>query len=126
MQGIITFAGGTIGGATGLSLGTLNHENMHQWFGDNVSEAAFNLTFWKEGFATLGEYLCTARNTPAPCGTPGTPATDAAFEASLIARFNGTGNYGTSSTSFWTSAPSNPTVNNLFATSSTYTRPGTA
>ena len=30
---------------------------MHQWFGDNVAEAAFNLTFWKEGFATIGEYL---------------------------------------------------------------------
>ena len=62
MQGKITFAGGTIGGATGTSLGTFNHENMHQWFGDNVAEAAFNLTCWKEGFATLGEYLCTARN----------------------------------------------------------------
>ena len=34
---------------------------MHQWFGDNVAEAAFNLTCWKEGFATLGEYLSTAR-----------------------------------------------------------------
>ena len=30
---------------------------MHQWFGDNVAEAAFNLTWWKEGFATIGEYL---------------------------------------------------------------------
>ena len=30
---------------------------MHQWFGDNVSEASFNLTFWKEGWATIGEYL---------------------------------------------------------------------
>ncbi len=126
MQGKITFAGGTIGGSTGLSLGTLNHENMHQWFGDNVSENSFNLTFWKEGFATLGEYLCTARNTPTACGTPGTPASDDAFEQSLINRFNGTGNYGTSSSSFWTSAPSNPTVGNLFTTSSTYTRPGTA
>ena len=58
MQTKITFAGGTIGGTTGTSLGTFNHESMHQWFGDNVSEAAFNLTFWKEGFATLGEYLC--------------------------------------------------------------------
>jgi peptidase M1-like protein len=120
MQGKITFAGGTIGGATGTSLGTFNHENMHQWFGDNVSESSFNMTFWKEGFATLGEYLNTARGTPP--GITGGPA----FEASLVSRFNGTGNYNTTSSSFWTTAPSNPTVGSLFTTSNTYTRPGTA
>ena len=43
---------------------------------------------------------------------------------SLISRFNT--NYGTTSTTFWTAAPSNPTVGNLFTTASTYTRPGTA
>jgi hypothetical protein len=118
MQTKITFAGGTVGGAAGTSLGTLNHENMHQWFGDNVSEAGFELTFWKEGFATLGEYLNTAR-AAAGGGTGGN-----AFENSLIGRFNT--NYGTSSSSFWTAAPSNPTVGNLFSTASTYTRPGTA
>ena len=120
MQGKITFAGGTIGGSTGTSLGTFNHENMHQWFGDNVAEGSFNLTFWKEGFATLGEYLNTARGTP-PGITSGP-----AFEASLVSRFNGTGNYNTTSSSFWTTAPSNPTVGSLFTTSNTYTRPGTA
>ena len=62
------------------SLGTFNHENMHQWFGDNVSEAAFNLTFWKEGLATLGEYLATARTAATAAGGLGTPAGDAAFE----------------------------------------------
>jgi aminopeptidase N len=118
MQTKITFAGGTIGGATGTSFGTLNHENMHQWFGDNVAEAGFELTFWKEGFATLGEYLNTAR-AAAGGGTGGD-----AFENSLIGRFNT--NYGTSSASLWTAAPSNPTVGNLFSTNSTYTRPGTA
>ncbi|HSC51495.1 MAG TPA: M1 family aminopeptidase [Gaiellaceae bacterium] len=118
MQGKITFAGGTIGGSTGTSLGTFNHENMHQWFGDNVSEAGFNLTFWKEGFATLGEYLATAR------GAAGGASSGPAFENSLIGRFNT--NYGTASSTFWTSAPSNPTVGNLFTTSFTYTRPGTA
>src|SRR5689334_11456576 len=117
MQGKITFAGGQIGGTTGTSLGTFNHENMHQWFGDNVAEGAFNLTFWKEGFATLGEYLNTARGTP-PGITSGP-----AFEASLISRFNATGNY--NSSSLWANAPSNPTVGNLFSTASTYTRPGT-
>ena len=64
MQGKITFAGGQIGGTTGTSLGTFNHENMHQWFGDNVAEAAFNLTWWKEGFATLGEYLSRRADAP--------------------------------------------------------------
>ena len=124
MQTKITFAGGTIGGTTGTSLGTFNHESMHQWFGDNVSEAAFNLTFWKEGFATLGEYLSTARGAATAAGGMGTPAGDAAFETSLISRFNT--NYGTTSSTFWTVAPSNPTVGNLFTTANTYTRPGTA
>ncbi len=126
MQGKITFAGGSIGGSAGTSLGTFNHENMHQWFGDNVAEAAFNLTWWKEGFATLGEYLCTARKTPLPCGAAGPDATADAFESSLIARFNGTGNYNTTSSTFWTQAPNNPSVNSLFTTAFTYTRPGTA
>jgi hypothetical protein len=118
MQGKITFAGGSIGGSTGTSLGTLNHENMHQWFGDNVSEGAFNLIFWKEGFATLGEYLATARI------AAGGGSSGPAFETSLLNRFNT--NYGTTSASFWTTAPSNPTVGSLFTTSNTYTRPGTA
>jgi hypothetical protein len=124
MQTKITFAGGQIGGSSGTSLGTLAHENMHQWFGDNVSEAAFNLTFWKEGWATVGEYLNTANTAATNAGGLGTPAGNAAFDTSLINRFNS--NYGTASNSFWTGAPSNPTVGNLFTTSSTYTRPGTA
>jgi hypothetical protein len=124
MQGKITFAGGTMGGSTGTSLGTLNHENMHQWFGDNVAEAAFNLTFWKEGWATIGEYLATARIAATAAGGLGTPAGDAAFDASMNNRFNT--NYGTTSSSFWTTAPSNPTVGSLFNNSNTYTRPGTA
>jgi Peptidase family M1 domain len=117
MQTKITFAGGTIGGGSGTQLGTLNHENMHQWFGDNVAEAGFELTFWKEGFARLGEYLNNAR-TAAGGGSGG-----AAFEASLVTQFNT--NYGTASPTAWTSAPSNPTVGNLFTTVSTYTRPST-
>ena len=76
----ITFAGGTIGGTDGTSLGTFNHENMHQWFGDNVAEAAFNLTFWKEGFATISEYFTTAR----PAATP--PAASARRPATRPSR----------------------------------------
>ncbi len=117
MQTKITFAGGSI------SLGTFNHENMHQWWGDNVSEANFNLTFFKEGMATLGEYLNTARGAATTAGGLGTPAGDTAFETSLVNRFNS--NYANTGSS-WIAAPSNPTPFSLFTTATTYTRPGTA
>ena len=80
MQTKITFGNGA--GST-PSIGTINHEHMHQWFGDNVAEASFNLTFWKEGFATVGEYLSTARTAANGAGGIGTPAGDAAFANSL-------------------------------------------
>ena len=123
MQTKITFANGAA--RRRRRAGTFHHENMHQWFGDNVSEGAFNLTFWKEGWATVGEYLNTARNAARPrrAGWARRPATPPST-TSLVARFNT--NYGTTSGTFWTSAPSNPTVGNLFTTASTYTRPGTA
>lgn len=114
MQTKITFAGGSI------SSGTFNHENMHQWWGDNVSESKFSETFLKEGWATVGEYINTARNVAPGNLGPG----DAGFETSLINRFNT--NYNTTSSSFWTGAPSNPMASNLFSTANTYTRPGTA
>ncbi len=120
MQTKITFQNG---GSSTPGAGVFNHENMHQWFGDNVSEGGFRLTFWKEGWATVGEYLNTARNAANGAGGLGTPAGDTAFDNSLIARFNT--NYGTTSSTAWISAPSNPTVGNLFTTVSTYTRPGT-
>ena len=85
MQTKITFGNG----ATSTPwVGTFHHEYMHQWFGDNVSEAAFNLTFWKEGWATVGEYLNTARTAANTAGGLGTPAGDAAFDISLNNRFN--------------------------------------
>jgi hypothetical protein len=124
MQTKITFQGGTIGGSAGTSIGTLGHENFHQWFGDNVAEGAFRLTFWKEGWATVGEYLLAARNAATAAGGLGTTAGDAAFDANLIDRFDT--NYGSKSNSAWTSAPSDPTVANLFSGINTYTRPGTA
>ncbi|MGI9006250.1 MAG: M1 family aminopeptidase [Streptosporangiaceae bacterium] len=55
MQTMITFAGGSI------STDVLYHENMHQWWGDNVTEGSYNLTFFKEGLATLAEFLYQAR-----------------------------------------------------------------
>jgi hypothetical protein len=117
MQTKITFAGGRIG------LQTFNHENMHQWWGDNVSEANYNLTFFKEGMATLGEYLFEARNAQTAAGGAGTPAGDAAFQTSLVDNFNSAyANTG----SLWTAAPSNPRPFTLFSNSTTYTRPGIA
>ena len=121
MQTKITFPDGA---SSTPSVGTLAHENMHQWFGDNVSEAAFNLTFWKEGWATVGEYLNTARTAANNAGGLGTPAGNAAFDTSLINRFNT--NYGTTSS---TSGPARPRTRPSAAcspASSTYTRPGTA
>jgi hypothetical protein len=115
MQTKITFAGGSI------SLGTFHHENMHQWWGDNVSESAYNLTFFKEGYANLSQDLNTARTNANTAGGIGTPAGDAAFDQTLINAFNTT--YNSTSTSFWNVAPSNPQANNLFSNSNTYTRP---
>jgi hypothetical protein len=100
MQTKITFNGGRIG------LQTFNHENMHQWWGDNVSEANYTLTFFKEGMATVGEYLFAARNAETAAGGPTSPAGQAAFQASLVNRFNT--NYARAG-SFWTAAPSDPT-----------------
>jgi hypothetical protein len=116
MQTMITFAGGRI------DLDTFNHENMHQWWGDNVTEANYNMTFFKEGMATLGEYLYAARNAATAAGGLGTRAGRAAFNRSLIGQFNH--NY--ASHTLWSGAPSAPTPYTLFSGSSTYTRPGTA
>ena len=96
---MITFAGGSI------DLDTLYHENMHQWWGDNVSEANYNLTFYKEGFATLGEYLFGARVAGQAAGGSSTAAGRAAFNASLVHEFDA--NY--ARTTIWSAAPSNPT-----------------
>jgi hypothetical protein len=117
MQTMITFAGGKI------DLGTLYHENMHQWWGDNVTEGGYNLTFFKEGMATLGEYLLAARDAETKAGGPGTAVGKKAFRDSLIAQFNKT--YARAG-SFWTAAPSNPTPFGLFSNAPTYERPGAA
>src|SRR5262245_59355066 len=112
MQTKITFANETI------DLQTLHHENMHQWWGDNVSEANYNLTFFKEGLATLGEYLFLAANAQAAAG-----GSSAAFEQSLVNTFN-TVYAGTDL--MWTGAPSDPAPFTLFSGSKTYRRPGIA
>jgi hypothetical protein len=117
MQTMITFAGGEI------DTDTLYHENMHQWWGDNVTEGNYNLTFFKEGMATLGEFLFQARTAETKAGGPTSASGQRAFQKSLVGQFNQT--YG-SKGSFWTGAPSDPTPHSLFSGSSTYFRPGIA
>ena len=78
MVTMIVFFDGTI------DLDIFNHENMHQWWGDNVTEANYDMTFFKEGLATLGEYLFHARTAETAAGGPSSPRGAAAFEASLI------------------------------------------
>ena len=117
MEGMIAFAGGQI------DTDTLYHENMHQWWGDNVSEGGYRMTFYKEGLATLAEFFYAARLAENAAGGPSTAKGRAAFQASLVKQFNQI--YG-SGTDFWTTAPSNPTPYSLFDTSNTYNRPGAA
>ncbi len=51
METMIAFSGGEI------DTDTLYHENMHQWWGDNVTEGGYRMTFFKEGMATVAEFL---------------------------------------------------------------------
>ncbi|WP_081686092.1 M1 family aminopeptidase [Candidatus Solirubrobacter pratensis] len=124
MQTKIVFVGGTIGGAQGTNVSTFAHENMHQWWGDNVAEGAPKLMWFKEGQATTAEYYNTALAAANAAGGQGTAAGDAAFEASLVSRFNT--NYNSTSTTFWNTAPSNPTSASMNGNSNAYVRPGTA
>ena len=117
METMIAFSGGAI------DTDTLYHENMHQWWGDNVTEGGYPMTFFKEGLATFGEFLYQARLAENAAGGPSTPAGRAAFQASLVHQFNAI--YGLGG-SFWTAAPSNPDPWGLFSGSATYYRPGAA
>ncbi|MBV9206950.1 MAG: hypothetical protein JO037_16510 [Actinobacteria bacterium] len=117
MQTMIAFSGGTI------DTDTLYHENMHQWWGDHVTEDGYRLTFYKEGLATLAEFLYHARLAEDAAGGPSSPKGRAAFQASLVHQFNAI--YG-SGGAFWTAAPSNPEPFGLFSGSATYSRPGAA
>ena len=106
MQTMITFAGGRVG------LSTLYHENMHQWWGDNVTEGGYNMTFFKEGMATMAQFLFTARQAERAAGGPYTRKGQAAFQASLVKTFNAI--YAQKGR-FWAQAPSNPTPFGLFS-----------
>jgi hypothetical protein len=76
MQTKIVFVGGSIGGRNGTDAGTFSHENMHQWWGDNVSYYDHRLTFFKEGQATTAQYYYTAQQAANAAGGQGTPLGD--------------------------------------------------
>ncbi|HWK29711.1 MAG TPA: M1 family aminopeptidase [Solirubrobacter sp.] len=118
MQTKIVFVGGSIGS----NASTFSHENYHQWWGDNVSYGEHRFTFFKEGYATDAEHYFAADNAGKAAGPVGSAAYDAAFEATLVSRFNS--QYLTTSRNYWSVAPSNPTTANLFSNANTYTRPG--
>src|SRR5579859_7920212 len=117
MEGMIAFSGG------GIDTATLYHENMHQWWGDNVSEGSYRMTFFKEGLATVSNFLYLARLAENAAGGPSTAKGRAAFQASLVKQFN---QIYASRGGFWTTAPSHPIPYSLFATPNTYDRPGAA
>jgi Peptidase family M1 domain len=107
MQSMISFTAGVV------PLPLLWHENFHQWFGDNVSEATYEMTYFKEGLAQWMEGYVYPAHLLGP----------AAFNASLIRRFDAT--YRRAGT-FWTIAPSNPYPYSLFEGAATYERPAAA
>ncbi|HXP19540.1 MAG TPA: M1 family aminopeptidase [Streptosporangiaceae bacterium] len=117
MQTMIAFSGGAI------DTDTLYHENMHQWWGDNVSEGSYRMTFFKEGLATFAEFLYAARQAEAKAGGPYSRKGQAAFQASLAGQFKA---FYRSGGKFWIVAPSNPEPFGLFSGASTYARPGIA
>ena len=89
------------------------HENMHQWWGDNVSESSYEMTFFKEGLAEWMEsYVFPARSLHGE-----------AFERAMMRRFN---RAYASAGDYWTIAPSHPFAYSLFDASSTYERPAAA
>jgi hypothetical protein len=122
MQTKITFPTGRAG-RTAAATGTLAHENMHQWWGDNVSEDKYERTYFKEGYADLGEGYNDAWAAGKAAGAVGSDAYNAAFEASLVSRFNEVYNATDPTDVGWDVAPSNPTNANLFD-NQTYVRSG--
>ena len=120
MQTKIVFVNGSIGNTAEI----FSHENMHQWWGDSVSYQEPRYTFFKEGYADASQYLFLADVAGKAAGPVGSAAYNTAFEASIASRFAATNRYNTTSTSFWTVVPTNPTSGQLFGSSNTYNRPG--
>ena len=107
MQSMISFNEGVV------ELPLLWHENMHQWWGDNVSEASYEMTFFKEGLAEWMEsYVFPARSRQGN-----------AFERAMMRRFD---KAYASAGDYWTIAPSHPFAYSLFDDAATYERPAAA
>ena len=85
MASMIVFPGNGLGL---VDVGGLYHENFHQWWGDNVSDANFDMTFFKEGMATLAVQLYSAREAAQKSGAPSTTAGRAAFKRYLTQQFD--------------------------------------
>jgi hypothetical protein len=117
MQTMITFGYG------GFGLDTLYHENMHQWWGDHVTEGGYAMTFFKEGMATLGQDLLPARQAEWGAGGPSTAAGQAAFNGKFVDLFD---TIYSQKGSFWALAPSDPEPFTLFNNAETYARPSAA
>jgi hypothetical protein len=113
METMIVFTRGHVG------LRTLYHENMHQWWGDNVSEHGYEMTFFKEGLATLAQVLLKARSARTAAVRAGTGGI-AAFHETLVKRFD---HIYARSGDFWLNAPSDPAPYRLFNGPPTYIRP---
>lgn len=111
MQTLIVFGG------SALDVSTLFHENMHMWWGDHVTQATYDMVFFKEGLATFAEILRRADVHAARSQRPH------AFRTSLRRQFDRAYRRGDN---FWAQAPSNPHPWSYFSGQATYVRPGTA
>jgi aminopeptidase N len=101
----------------------LYHENFHQWWGDNVSDGNFDMTFFKEGLATLAVQLLSARESAQKARGPSTTAGRAAFEHYLVREFDSLYALGPG---FWQLAPSNRSPATYVDLNAVYERPKAA
>lgn len=109
MQNLSIFSEG------GIDTSTLFHENMHQWWGDAVTQATFDMVWFKEGLATFAEDIRRARMAAARTGKRRT------YRRTLQRKFDRL--YHSRGT-FWSQAPSAPTPATYFDYDATYLRPG--
>jgi hypothetical protein len=120
MESMIVFPGNGLGL---VDVGGLYHENFHQWWGDNVSDANFDMTFFKEGMATLAVQLEAARAAETKRGGPSTASGRAAFQRNLVGTFNSLYDLGPG---FWQLAPSHRSPASYLDIDAVYERPKAA
>jgi hypothetical protein len=120
MESMIVFPGDGLGL---VYLGGLYHEIFHQWWGDNVTDSNFDMTFFKEGMATLAVQLFGARQAAQKVGGLSTTAGRAAFEHYLVHQFDSLYALGPG---FWQLAPSNRSPATYLDLYAVYERPKAA